>query len=114
MFVFDAVHVPFGCSVWPAFWTRATNWPHGGEIDILESVNLQTFNQMSLHTDSGCTQPSDVTQLGKLAPTGADCSAGTSSAIGCGVQETKANSFGEGLNDAGGGVWAAQFDVAGI
>ncbi|RPD63371.1 hypothetical protein L227DRAFT_521471 [Lentinus tigrinus ALCF2SS1-6] len=110
--IFDAVHLPFGCSVWPAFWTRAPNWPHGGEIDILEEVNLVTNNQMVLHTDPGCTQADGVTQLGTTK--GSDCSAGTSSRTGCAVTETQPNSFGEGFNNAGGGVWATQFDESGI
>ena len=112
MIIFDAVHLPFGCSVWPAFWTRAPNWPHGGEIDILEEVNLVTNNQMVLHTDPGCTQADGVTQLGNTR--GADCSAGLNSRTGCAVTETQPNSFGDGFNNAGGGVWATQFDESGI
>lgn len=112
VFIIDIVHVPFGCSVWPAFWTRGLDWPHDGEIDILESVNIRSFNQMALHADPGCVQPPGVLQLGKT--TGTDCSAGRNSSIGCAVQETKPNSFGAGFNDAGGGVFATQFDVAGI
>ncbi|KAI9058735.1 glycoside hydrolase family 16 protein [Trametes sanguinea] len=112
VFIFDATHIPFGCSVWPGFWTKGPNWPAGGEIDIVESVNLMGNNQMALHTPPGCTQPSDVTQLGKT--TGTDCSAGVDSATGCAVEETQPNSFGTDFVSAGGGVWATQFDVSGI
>lgn len=113
MFLIDVLHAPFGCSVWPVFWTRALNWPHGGEINIFEAANNRTFNQMSLHADSGCSQASDATQLGKTVDT--DCSASTnSSSIGCGVQETKESSFGTGFHNAGGGVFAAQLEESGV
>jgi len=39
-----------------------------------------------------------------------DCSQPT----GCFVSETSPNSYGQGFATAGGGVWATQFDVAGI
>lgn len=29
-------------------------WPAGGEIDIIEYVNMQTRNSFSVHTASGC------------------------------------------------------------
>lgn len=32
LWVTDMVHVPFGCSVWPAFWSSAVAWPSGGEV----------------------------------------------------------------------------------
>ncbi|CAJ1387159.1 unnamed protein product [Effrenium voratum] len=44
-------HVPFGCGVWPAFWTHAPRsvWPNGGELDILEWAN-DFPGQVSFHT----------------------------------------------------------------
>ncbi|OSD00034.1 glycoside hydrolase family 16 protein [Trametes coccinea BRFM310] len=112
VFLFDALHLPFGCSVWPSFWTMGQNWPHGGEIDIMEGVNQATSDQMTLHANPGCMQAPNPVQLGKTS--GADCSAGANSSVGCTVLETQPNSFGQGFNDNGGGVWAAQFDVSGI
>ncbi|KAI0354226.1 hypothetical protein OH77DRAFT_1405539 [Trametes cingulata] len=110
--LFDATHLPFGCSVWPGFWTKGPAWPQGGEIDIVEAVNLMGSNQMALHTQSGCTQPSDVKQLGSTI--GSDCSAGVDSATGCAVSEKQPNSFGGDFASAGGGVWATQFDESGV
>jgi hypothetical protein len=65
-------------------------------------------NSMVMHTDPGCTQPPNVKQGGKTLDT--DC--GT--AVGCKVEETKPNSYGEAFANAGGGVFAAQIDVSGI
>ena len=66
------------------------------------------FNQMALHTTSGCFTTNQIQQTGALGAT--NCSDGS----GCTVRETKPNSFGAGFAGAGGGVWATQFDVSGI
>mmetsp|Transcript_64615 Transcript_64615/g.199988 ORF Transcript_64615/g.199988 Transcript_64615/m.199988 type:complete len:568 (+) Transcript_64615:44-1747(+) len=44
-------HVPWGCGLWPAFWTHAPGfpWPEGGELDMLEYVN-DIPSQTSFHT----------------------------------------------------------------
>ena len=47
----DATLGVIQCSVWPAWWSQAPDWPSGGEIDTFEGVNLVTYNQMSLHTE---------------------------------------------------------------
>ncbi|KAI0743871.1 concanavalin A-like lectin/glucanase domain-containing protein [Daedaleopsis nitida] len=96
--IFDATHLPFGCSVWPSFWTKGPNWPAGGEIDIIEAVNLMPANQMAIHSSSGCTA------------SGNDCSQGA----GCTVGEKSDKSYGKEFAAAGGGVWATQFDTTGI
>lgn len=94
--------------VWPAFWTKGPTWPDNGEIDIIEAINVMPHNQYALHTTPGCTQPQGVLQTGASGPS--DCSQGS----GCVTSETKPNSFNSGFTDAGGGVWATQFDVAGV
>ncbi|KAH9852517.1 concanavalin A-like lectin/glucanase domain-containing protein [Lenzites betulinus] len=108
LLVFDATHLPYGCSVWPAFWTKGVNWPFDGEIDIVEGINLMTSNQMAVHTTQGCKTDNSIVQTGTIGFT--DCSQGS----GCTVHETKPNSFGEDFGKNGGGVWATQYDVAGV
>jgi len=108
LWIIDLTHLPYGCSVWPAFWSKGPHWPDNGEIDIIEGVNLVTANQYALHTLPGCSHPGGGWQTGASGET--DCS----NPSGCTVFETSANSFGQRFAGAGGGVWAAQFDVAGI
>ncbi|KAH8097026.1 concanavalin A-like lectin/glucanase domain-containing protein [Cristinia sonorae] len=108
LWVVDLAHIPFGCSVWPAFWSKGPLWPDDGEIDIIEGINLMSNNQMALHTTAGCLHPAPPVQKGRNQ--NEDCGTGT----GCTVGETAPNSFGPGFAAAGGGVWATQFDVAGI
>ena len=84
-------------------------WPSGGEIDIIEAINLMDHNQYALHTIGGCTlDESAAVQTGSVV--GTDCSLGS----GCVVAETQPNSFGAGFAQAGGGVWATQLDVSGV
>ncbi|KAI8985023.1 concanavalin A-like lectin/glucanase domain-containing protein [Trametes punicea] len=109
LWVFDARHLPYGCTVWPAFWTKGAVWPDDGEIDIVEAVNLMTYNQMAIHTTDGCTVAANaVEQTGQLGS--ADCGSNS----GCTVKELKPNSYGDDFNNAGGGVWATKFDVDGV
>ncbi|KAF8651149.1 hypothetical protein AX16_004851 [Volvariella volvacea WC 439] len=110
LWVIDLLHLPYGCSVWPAFWSLGVGeeWPYAGEIDIIEGVNMMGNNQMALHADVGCAQGDPPGQTGQTLE--GDCSQDR----GCVVRETKPNSFGSGFAQAGGGVWAVQFDVSGI
>ncbi|KAL0059167.1 hypothetical protein AAF712_014139 [Marasmius tenuissimus] len=108
LWVIDLRHIPFGCSVWPAFWTKGPKWPDNGEIDIIEGINNMAANQMALHSTPGCFLPTQGMQTGKTLVT--DCSTDA----GCTVGELIPNSYGPGFAAAGGGVWATQFDVSGI
>ncbi|TFK47593.1 hypothetical protein OE88DRAFT_1771177 [Heliocybe sulcata] len=113
LWIIDLVHIPYGCSVWPAFWTMGPLWPNDGEIDIIEAVNVMPNNQMALHTTPGCSQPEPNTgnvQTGAPNLADLDCS----QSPGCVVTETKPNSYLTGFAEAGGGVWATQFDVSGV
>jgi len=106
----DALHIPYGCSVWPSFWTLGpqTTWPGSGEIDIIEGINGMENNQVAVHTPRGCTQPAVTTQSGTT--TNVDCS----SSSGCLVRENQANSYGKSFAKAGGGVFVLQLEAAGI
>lgn len=81
-------HVPFGCGVWPAFFTLAPDypWPQGGEMDILEYVNAD-FSKSSLHTAKGCKLSSEAVQRVGAFPDrndmDYDCETGYPDLLGC-------------------------------
>lgn len=79
-----------------------------GATSIVEGVNLMTANQMALHTRDGCELTGPGSETGQSGGT-LNCSL----ASGCTVTETQDNSFGQGFAQAGGGVFATQFDASG-
>ncbi|KAB5591391.1 hypothetical protein CTheo_5182 [Ceratobasidium theobromae] len=115
--IMDAYHLPYGCSVWPAYWSQgspADSWPQFGEIDIIENVNMATVNQMALHTTQGCTLASSTQVTGKIVST--DCFNQTNGNQGCIVQGASAASYGAGdasTVSAGGGVYALEWSSEG-
>ncbi|KAF2855449.1 glycoside hydrolase family 16 protein [Plenodomus tracheiphilus IPT5] len=111
LIVLDVAHMPFGCGTWPAFWTVGPNWPRNGEIDILEGVNDQTNNAMTLHTGPGCQIGEDTTQFaGTVDSENCDVAAkGQSKNKGCSIEHPSTKSYGAGLNAIGGGVYATQW-----
>ncbi|WVQ62279.1 uncharacterized protein L199_000418 [Kwoniella botswanensis] len=120
LIIMDAYHMPTGCGTWPAWWSNGPNWPIGGEIDVFEGVNAFSQNQVSLHTDNGCTMPSDMNngQVGQLTTGSYDsynCASYATSNQGCGVRdEVTQNAYGEPFNAIGGGVYATRWSKAGI
>ncbi|KAF9469590.1 laminarinase [Collybia nuda] len=105
--VFNIRHMPQGCGTWPAVWeTNESNWPNGGEIDILEGVNDQGPNAATLHTGSGCTMPSSRAQTGTSGQL--DCNAAVNGNTGCGVRLNSAQSYGPTFNNNGGGWYVVE------
>ena len=84
----------------------------GGEIDIFEGVNMQSTNQMTLHTGQQCTIPSGLSQTGWLG--GKDCTSYAGHNDGCSVTDSNTNSYGKPFADSGGGVWVTQLETSGI
>ncbi|CAK9786298.1 hypothetical protein CC85DRAFT_327747 [Cutaneotrichosporon oleaginosum] len=110
VWVLDAIHMPYGCSVWPAFWTVGPDWPVGGEIDIMEGIHHQAVNQMALHSaEDGCYAP----QTNQALMTGNwgshNCSIGYSYGSGCTARDTDPASYGAAFAAAGGGVYVAEW-----
>ncbi|KAF5311079.1 hypothetical protein D9619_007882 [Psilocybe cf. subviscida] len=104
--IFNMRHMPVGCGTWPAVWTVGDNWPNQGEIDILEGVNDQGPNQVTLHTNSGCSMPSSRSQSGTSV--GNNCDVSATNNAGCGVQVTDTRSYGSIFNSKGGGWYAVE------
>ncbi|KAH8916508.1 glycoside hydrolase family 16 protein [Atractiella rhizophila] len=116
----DFLHVPYGCSTWPSFWTIASSTQKSaqGEIDIFESVNQRTHNQMTLHTGTGCTQ-SNVSSSSAFAYTDAtvlstNCDHTVNDNLGCAFSDSRDGSAGAGFASSGGGVYAMLWDADGI
>ncbi|KAJ7349959.1 endo-beta-glucanase [Mycena albidolilacea] len=105
--VFDMAHMPQGCGTWPAVWeTNEALWPTGGETDILEGVNDQGTNQVTLHTSPGCTVPAARDMTGTAL--NLDCDTAVAGNAGCGVKLSQATSYGPAFNANGGGWYATE------
>lgn len=113
LFIADIAHMPGSiCGVWPSFWTTGPNWPSNGEIDILEGVNQETANSITLHTSPGCNINTAGSQGGTtLASPNCNFENGNS---GCSASTTAPNAYGDSFNANGGGVWAMQWETSGI
>ena len=117
LMVADIAHMPTGCGTWPALWMLGQGpdpstpavWPAAGEIDIIEGVNNQVGNSMTLHTSAGIVvQNSSMT--GQLVTSNCDVNApNQSNNAGCGVVDSNPLSFGAPFNQAGGGIWLMEW-----
>jgi len=123
LFIADILQMPYGCSVWPAYWSNGPAWPSNGEIDIIEGVHNTTQNRYTLHTSPGCfldtskhnpgaTSFKEVSFTGEIDTT--NCDANVDFNTGCGIKDTAQNSYGFGLNSNGGGVYATLWTADGI
>ncbi|KAL8884081.1 MAG: hypothetical protein Q9192_006932 [Flavoplaca navasiana] len=96
LIVIDIGHMPANiCGVWPAFWSTGPDWPSNGEIDIIEGVNLQSTNKITLHTDPGCTI------------NGKDCQGSSGCSVDSGI-------YGDRINSAGGATYALEWTSEGM
>lgn len=92
-------------------WMTGPNWPNSGEIDIIEGVNDQSSNSMTLHTTSGCTISKEP-MTGSIETTNCDVNAaGQSNNQGCGISAGSGASttYGSGFNAIDGGVYATEW-----
>ncbi|KIW57710.1 hypothetical protein PV05_02272 [Exophiala xenobiotica] len=109
--VADIAHMPGGvCGTWPAFWMLGSDWPNNGEIDIVEGVNDQVTNSMTLHTNSGPVISDGAHFSGELVTPDCDINApGQSKNAGCSIGDISNLTFGSDFNSAGGGVFATEW-----
>lgn len=84
---------------------------HSGEIDIIEGVNDQAFNAMTLHTSPGCSITNNGQFSGNIITPSCDVNApGQPANAGCSIDASSgSNTYGSGLNSIGGGVYATEW-----
>ncbi|KAI0814928.1 concanavalin A-like lectin/glucanase domain-containing protein [Irpex lacteus] len=119
LFILDLNKAPWGCGVWPAWWTVGPNWPQGGEIDIIEGVHDNEHNQVTWHTGPNCTLTPNASFTGTVATGGNGqpnvvCNGLADGNAGCAIIEWSRASYGPTFDAAGGGVFAMKWDDTGI
>ncbi|WVW81476.1 hypothetical protein I302_103470 [Kwoniella bestiolae CBS 10118] len=114
LFIIDMALMPWGCGVWPAFWTLGYHgeWPTTGEIDIVEGIQAMTNNRYTVHTLPGCEiNQAPGMYTGQLGNPDCDSTTGGS---GCTIGSDSPTSFGMPFNEAGGGVFAMLWNDNGV
>ncbi|KAE9411131.1 hypothetical protein BT96DRAFT_969316 [Gymnopus androsaceus JB14] len=119
LFILDINQAPWGCGVWPAFWTvGGGTWPLTGEIDIIEGVHDNEHNQVTWHTGPNCTLTPESNFTGTIVQTNGvnntDCDGNLNENAGCGITEWSEASYGPFFDQSGGGVFAMKWDENGI
>jgi hypothetical protein len=87
------------------------DWPNNGEIDIVEGVNDQNYNIMTLHSSTGPVLSANSDSFaGDLGTLNCDVNAPDQAKnAGCSIHDASDLSFGTGFNTAGGGVFATEW-----
>ncbi|KAH6910652.1 family 16 glycosyl hydrolase [Coprinopsis sp. MPI-PUGE-AT-0042] len=122
LFILDAVTAPWGCGVWPAWWStaRSVEWPQAGEIDIVEGVHDNEHNQVAWHTGPNChfDLSDNSTYSGTITVKDGpawDCDfRNYTNFPGCSITEWSRASYGLEFDEQGGGVFAMKWDENGI
>ncbi|KAJ7492593.1 glycoside hydrolase family 16 protein [Mycena latifolia] len=135
LFILDLNRAPWGCGVWPAFWTvGGGQWPFTGEIDILEvefqvhsfplhadtvqGVHDNEHNQVTWHTGPGCSLTLESNYTGSVVSSNGvpntNCDGNANGNAGCGITEWSKASYGPFFEAQGGGVFAMKWDETGI
>ncbi|KIJ53208.1 glycoside hydrolase family 16 protein, partial [Sphaerobolus stellatus SS14] len=110
LLILDAIHLPYGKGLWPAFWTLGEHWPYGGEIDIIEGIGDSAQNLVSYHTGPDvCHYNPNVTQSASCKPGGTNCDSFATKNQGCASIDPSTTSYGRGANLVYGGVWAMEW-----
>ena len=110
LIIADIAHMPKQvCGSWPALWTANTaDWPASGEIDIIEGVNLQDANSVTLHTADGCSMNNAASPGTVMASENCNEQSGYT---GCGQKTQNAQNYGNSFNSNNGGVYALDWTV---
>ncbi|KAJ3548250.1 hypothetical protein NMY22_g1321 [Coprinellus aureogranulatus] len=107
--IFDIRHMPEGCGTWPAVWEVGDNWPHQGEIDILEGVNDKGPNAVTLHTGEGCMMNrARQGQRTDSVVVEENCDVAAKGNVGCPTRLGDPKSYGPPFNANGGGHYAIE------
>ncbi|RHZ47898.1 hypothetical protein CDV55_101024 [Aspergillus turcosus] len=116
--ILDLAHMPGAykheAKLMRTSWMLGPDWPTNGEIDIIEGINTQSTNQMTLHTTDGCTIANGGFTGTLLTSNCYSYAAGQAENAGCGIAASSSQTYGSGFNDAGGGVYATEWTSAGI
>jgi beta-glucanase (GH16 family) len=104
--------MPTGCGVWPAFWIFGPNWPASGEIDIIEGINNQAVNSITLYINPGYVVSNTNSQSGTFLIT-TDYNSGNANE-GYTTRTSNPNNFRAGFNNVGGGTYAIQWASSGF
>ncbi|CAK7564307.1 MAG: hypothetical protein SEPTF4163_002196 [Sporothrix epigloea] len=116
LFVASFAHFPKpACGAWPAFWMYGPDWPNSGEIDIYESWNEATFNEITFHssTTSTCALQEDPFKFTGTIQT-SNCNNAAANYVtqypgqGCVTEEVGAGSTSP-FGNAQGGIYAVEF-----
>ncbi|EED11801.1 conserved hypothetical protein [Talaromyces stipitatus ATCC 10500] len=110
LLMLDLIHMPDSvCGTWPAFWLLGSDWPTNGEIDIIEGVNIDSNNTMTLHTSSNC-QMTQSDFSGTMVTSNCNvAAAGQPANAGCSIISDSNVSYGTKFNQQGGGIYAMEW-----
>ena len=88
-------------------WLLGPNWPVSGELDVIENVNSASTNEITLHTNQGCSISNSSVSSGTVVQSNCDIVATNNQ--GCSVHTSDSATFGETFNANQGGIYTTEW-----